>query len=76
MPHSHSTKKGQTTIPIQYRKKYNLKEGPRTILLRKDEALLLRPAPDIADSAGALSKYATAEKALSQILRMRKESFR
>lgn len=76
MPYSKVTKKGQMTIPVKYRKKYNLTEGTTVTFRETNEGLLLKPMPDIADSAGALSSYADVKGVLSDIIRTRKEDFR
>jgi len=41
-----------------------------------DEGLLLKPVPDITDSAGKLSSYADIKEVLSELIRARKEDFR
>ncbi len=38
--------------------------------------ILLKPVADLADSAGALSKYATAEVVMSDLLESRRKAFR
>lgn len=76
MPYSKVTKKGQMTIPVKYRKKYNLTDGTTVTFKETNEGLLLKPMPDIADSAGALSSYADLKDVLSDIIRARKEDFR
>jgi len=76
MSYSRVTKKGQTTIPVKYREKYNLGEGVTVVFEESERGLLLKPVPDIAESAGALSSYADLKEALSEIVRMRKEEFR
>lgn len=76
MPYSKVTKKGQMTIPVKYRKIYNLTDGTTVTFKETNEGLLLKPMPDIADSAGALSSYADLKDVLSDIIRARKEDFR
>lgn len=76
MLRSKVTKKGQMTLPIKYRKRYKLSEGATVVFEETDEGLLLKPMPDIADSAGTLSGYADVGEVLSGLMRARKESFR
>lgn len=76
MSYSKITKKGQMTIPVEYRRKYNLKEGVVVAFEETEEGLILRPVPDIADSAGALSKYANPEELLAYLMKVREEGFR
>ncbi len=76
MYYSKITKKGQMTIPVRYREKYNLKEGIKVAFEETDKGLIIKPAPDIADSAGALSAFADSKEVLSELIKTRKESFR
>jgi len=76
MPYSKVTKKGQMTIPVRYRRKYKLTEGATVSFKETNEGLLLKPMPDIVDSAGALASYADIKDVLSDIVRTRKEDFR
>jgi len=76
MSYSKVTKKGQMTIPVKYRRKYNLAEGATVIFKETNEGLLLKPKPDMVDSAGALSSYADLKDVLSDIIKARKEDYR
>jgi len=76
MSYSKVTKKGQITIPVKYRKKYNLKEGVVVTFEETVQGLMIKPVPDIADSAGALSKYANPKDLLSDLIKSREENFR
>ncbi|MEM2466112.1 MAG: AbrB/MazE/SpoVT family DNA-binding domain-containing protein [Candidatus Bathyarchaeia archaeon] len=50
MSYSKITKKGQTTVPVQFRRKYNLREGSLVIFEETENGLVIKPAPYIADS--------------------------
>lgn len=76
MSHSKITKKGQITIPIRYRRKYDLKEGIVVAIEETTEGLIIKPVPDIADSAGSLSKYANSKELILDLIRAREENFR
>jgi len=76
MSYSKITKKGQITIPVEYRRKYNLREGVTVAFEEEEKRLIIRPIPDIADSAGALSKYADPWELLADLMRVREENFR
>ena len=76
MSYSKVTRKGQMTIPIKYREKFNLREGAIVAFKETDEGLLLKPIPDIAESAGVLSSFADLKEVLSDLIRARKEEFR
>lgn len=76
MSYSKITKKGQMTIPAKYRRKYNLREGVVVEFEEAEGELIIRPVPDISDSAGALSKYADSKELLADLMKARKEPFR
>ena len=56
------TKKGKTTIPIELRRKYNIREGTRLIVIDTGDGILLKPALTTADLAGSGAKYASPEE--------------
>jgi AbrB family looped-hinge helix DNA binding protein len=70
------TRKGQATIPSELRKKFGIEEGDRVIFEETQGGLVLKPAADIEDSAGALSGFAKAKDVLDDHLQDRKKSFR
>lgn len=74
--YSRVTKKGQTTIPSVFRKKFGIEEGDKVVFEETKEGLVLKPAADVEDSAGSLSRFADAGKVLEQHLRDRKKDFR
>ena len=76
MEYSKVTKKGQMTIPVKYRRRYVLEEGVVVVFEEREEGLLIKPLPDIADSAGALSKYGDPKKLIEDLLRERETGFR
>jgi AbrB family looped-hinge helix DNA binding protein len=76
MSYSKITKKGQMTIPVKYRRKYNFKEGAVVAFEETEDGLIIRPVPDIADSAGTLSKYADPKELLADLMKAREEAFR
>ena len=76
MSYSKITKKGQITIPIRYRRKYDLKEGIVVAIEETTEGLIIKPVPDITDSAGSLSKYANSKELILDLIRAREENFR
>ena len=53
------TRKGQTTIPIRLREKYNIEEGTRLQVLDTADGILLKPKKSTLDLAGSGAKYAT-----------------
>jgi AbrB family looped-hinge helix DNA binding protein len=58
------TRKGQTTIPAELRRKYNITEGSRLLVVAKyvGQGILMKPSLKTSDLAGSGSKYATPEE--------------
>jgi AbrB family looped-hinge helix DNA binding protein len=56
------TRKGQTTIPIRLREKYNIEEGTRLQVLDTENGILFRPKQSTLDLAGSGAKYASPEQ--------------
>lgn len=56
------TRKGQTTIPVKLRLKYNIEEGTRLEVVETEDGILFRPKKSTIDLAGSGAKYATPEK--------------
>ena len=53
------TRKGQTTIPAEFRAKYGMEEGARLVALDTGKGVLLKRAASTLDMAGNGSKAAT-----------------
>jgi len=70
------TKKGQATIPSAFRKKLGIEEGDRVVFEEAQGSLIVKPAADVEDSAGALSRFGDAGQVLERLLRDRRKSFR
>jgi len=52
------TRKGQITIPAEFRKRYRIAEGSYVELRDDDKRILVQPIPDLLDLAGVdLGKY-------------------
>jgi len=58
------TRRGQTTIPIEFRKRHRIEEGSRLVVEDKGDAIVLRPVPRLEDLGGFLSKTTTVERML------------
>ena len=56
------TRKGQTTIPVNLRMKYEIKEGTRLEVIETKEGILFRPKKSTVDLAGSGSKFATPDE--------------
>jgi AbrB family looped-hinge helix DNA binding protein len=76
MPYSKITSKGQMTIPADARRKYGLEDGSIVVVEEREEGLLLKRAPDIIASAGALSGFADASDVIQGLVKSRSKAFR
>ena len=56
------TRKGQTTIPIKLREKYNIEEGTRLQVFDTKDGILLRPKQSTLDLAGSGARYASPDE--------------
>jgi len=56
------TRKGQTTIPIKLREKYNIEEGTRLQVTDTPNGILLRPKQSTLDLAGSGAKFASPDQ--------------
>ncbi|MEM2756259.1 MAG: AbrB/MazE/SpoVT family DNA-binding domain-containing protein [Candidatus Bathyarchaeia archaeon] len=67
------TRKGQVTIPVEYRRKYRIREGVKVLIEDIGNGLLLKPVPSLEEQAGIdAGKYDVKE--LKKLLdRMREE---
>ncbi len=74
--YSRVTRKGQTTIPSVLRRRFGIEEGDRVVFEETEHGLFLKPAADIEDSAGALSRFADAGEVIDRLLQERRKSFR
>ncbi len=75
MSYSKITRKGQVTIPAHLRKKHGMEEGITVKFEESHQGIIVKPLPDIADSAGKLSRYATAKDVLRDLLKTRTAEF-
>jgi AbrB family looped-hinge helix DNA binding protein len=67
------TRKGQTTIPAELRKKFGLTEGSRLKVLETKDGILFKPCPSTIDLAGSGSSYASPEEMKKRLDALRNE---
>ena len=67
------TRKGQTTIPAALRKKYNITEGSRLLVVDAGQGILMKPSLKTSDLAGSGSDYATPEEMKKLLDKLREE---
>jgi AbrB family looped-hinge helix DNA binding protein len=74
--YSKVTKKGQITIPSHVREQHGFSEGVIVAFKEGQEGIIIEPVRDITESAGKLSKFATADAVIRDLLRTREQEFR
>jgi AbrB family looped-hinge helix DNA binding protein len=67
------TRKGQTTIPVQFREKFKIEEGTRLLVVETDEGILFKPKKSTWDLAGSGSRFATPEEMKKLLDKLREE---
>jgi len=67
------TRKGQTTIPVRFRRKLKIEEGTRLEVIETEEGILFRPKKSTVDLAGSGAKYATPEEMKRLLDKLREE---
>lgn len=67
------TRRGQTTIPAEFRQKLDIKEGDELLVEATDQGILFKPIRRLEDCAGIYSKYGKAEEIKKQIDKLREE---
>ncbi|MGD0072390.1 MAG: AbrB/MazE/SpoVT family DNA-binding domain-containing protein [Candidatus Bathyarchaeia archaeon] len=67
------TRKGQVTVPIELRRKYNIAEGMKMTVEDSPSGIIFKVIPKIEDLAGIDAGKMTVEKALEIIDKMRSE---
>lgn len=76
MAYSKVTKKGQITIPSHVREEHGFSEGVIVAFKEGQEGIIIEPVRDMTESAGKLSKFATADAVIRDLLRTREQEFR
>jgi AbrB family looped-hinge helix DNA binding protein len=67
------TRRGQTTIPVELRQKFGIKEGNQLMVEATEEGLLFRPIPRLEDMAGVDAEYGKVEEIKKQVDKLREE---
>ncbi len=67
------TRREQTTIPVEFRRRFGIKEGDRLMVEITERGLLFRPVPRLEDMAGVDAKYGKVEEVKKEIDKLREE---
>ena len=66
-------KKGQATIPVGIRKKFNIEEGTRLQVIETQDSIILKPKKSFWDMLGAYSEFGTPEEVKKELDKLRRE---
>jgi AbrB family looped-hinge helix DNA binding protein len=67
------TRRGQTTIPAEFREKLGIKEGDELLVEATEKGILFKPIPKLEDMAGIDAEYGTPEEIKKEIDKLREE---
>jgi AbrB family looped-hinge helix DNA binding protein len=67
------TRRGQTTIPAEIRKKLGIREGDQLLVETTEKGVLFKPIPRLEDMAGVDAKYGNVEEIKKEIDKLREE---
>ena len=67
------TRRGQTTIPLEIRKKCQIKEGDKLIVEITDRGIMFKPIPRLLDMAGFMAGHGTPDELKKEIDKLREE---
>lgn len=67
------TRKGQTTIPVELRRKYGIQEGSRMQVQDTGEGILFKPKSTFFEMIGADAKIATPKEMKKLLDKLREE---
>ena len=67
------TRKGQTTIPVQFREKLGIREGDQLVVEATEDGMLFKLVPRLEELAGVDSGFGTPEEVKKQIDKLREE---
>ncbi len=67
------TRRGQTTIPKNYREKLNIKEGDELLVEIKGNMIIFTPIPKLDTLAGADAEYGDVKEVKAEVEKIREE---
>ena len=67
------TRRGQTTIPIEFRRRHRIREGSKLVIEDVGDAMIVRPVPRLEDLGGSLAKKTSLEHALEILEESRRD---
>ncbi len=67
------TRRGQTTIPAEFRKRFGIREGDELVVEPTETGLLLKVIPKLEELAGIDARFGNVEEVKQMIEKLREE---
>jgi AbrB family looped-hinge helix DNA binding protein len=67
------TRRGQTTIPEEFRRKYDIQEGDSLLVEDEDGKIVIRTIKNLVDLSGVDSEFGTSKQLKAEVEKLRKE---
>lgn len=67
------TRRGQTTIPIEFREKLGIEEGDELVVELTEKGILLKVIPRLEELAGVDAEFGKVEEIKGEIEKLREE---
>lgn len=67
------TRRGQTTIPEEFRRKYDIQEGDSLLVEDENGRIIIRTIKRLEDLGGADSEFGTPKQLKAEVEKLRKE---
>ena len=67
------TRRGQTTIPAEFRQKFGIKEGDELVVEPTETGLLLKVIPKLEEMAGVDARFGKVEEIKQKVEKLREE---
>jgi AbrB family looped-hinge helix DNA binding protein len=67
------TRRGQTTIPVEARRRLGIKDGDELVVEITEKGVLFKPVRRIEDCAGIYAKYGNVKEIKKEIEKLREE---
>ena len=67
------TRRGQTTIPEEFRRKYDIQEGDSLLVEDEDGKIIIRTIKSLENLGGVDSEFGTPKQLKAEVEKLRKE---
>jgi len=67
------TRRGQTTIPAEFRERFGIKEGDELLVEPTERGLLLKVIPRLEEMAGVDARFGKVEEVKQRVEKLREE---